>query len=625
MDIVGLEPRRSDLARGILIARSARALDAAEQRALWQALSAGQVTEGGDDDGADEPARRWHAAPWLPPTPGELAAHRAALEAAGAAFDLEAVWCLKLETGIDGVAWLELAAAEGEPAEEGVEAAEGEEGAEGDDGPEVMYAAPDAPDALAAAASAATLDEELEEDDDEADLDLVALDSHWRNGAPPIEHLVPFPMEHYPEIIEDYDWESFGIAIKLGGPALEGEETVVNAFFALWLSVYQDERVDEFEPFQRADVVHDRIHRSALMWVERFAVPATAADQVHFLLWIVARLHEVLPITWARFESVDDAIKAHAAASPAFVLAGNPFGERFARLGEEAALAWAVSQSAWSRTEIAAMLVEVALEHDPDEPTTALVAERLLRRALAFEPASDASGYLAIVLVRQRRHAEAVALAEGAPSRDVRLLVIGEIAEQAPDELPGALPLLDEATADATPPDELAELTAAVARHAPAHLDAFLARLPEREALVPHLYNASFTVERPAGLAILRRVLALPVPARDAGEARTALVMAWNNACIHAHALGDYKLAVALAEGGLPYAEENPYIYHSGACAFAAVGQIDRALELVEQAIEHDYEHIERMETDPDLAPLRSDPRFPALFNEWRTRRADLN
>ena len=29
--------------------------------------------------------------------------------------------------------------------------------------------------------------------------------------------------------------------------------------------------------------------------------------------------------------------------------------------------------------------------------------------------------------------------------------------------------------------------------------------------------------------------------------------------------------------------------------------------------------------TDVDLSPLHSDPRFPALFNEWRTRRADLN
>jgi hypothetical protein len=143
--------------------------------------------------------------------------------------------------------------------------------------------------------------------------------------------------------------------------------------------------------------------------------------------------------------------------------------------------------------------------------------------------------------------------------------------------------------------------------------------------LVPHLYNASFSVDRPQALAILRRVLSLPEPARDAGEARTALVMAWNNACIHAHALGDYKLAVELADGGQRYAPENPYMYHSAACAYAAIGEAERALDQVSRAIEHDYEHTEKMETDPDLAPLHSDPRFPALFNEWRTRRADLN
>jgi tetratricopeptide (TPR) repeat protein len=392
--------------------------------------------------------------------------------------------------------------------------------------------------------------------------------------------------------------------------------------------VYQDERSEEFEPFQRADVIHDRKHRSALMWVERFAVPATASDQVHFLLWVVARLHEVLPIAWARFESVDDAVKAHAQGGEGvepFVLAGNPFADRFQRQGDEAALQWAVAQSAWSRREIAGMLVEVALEHDPDNPTTAAIAERLLRRAQSFAPSSDAAGYLAIVLVRQGRLAEAIHLARQARSSDVRLLVIGEIAEHAPNDLAPSLDLLDATTLAQTEPEELAALTASVARHAPNQLAALLAKLPEEVSLVPHLYNASFSVDRPLALQILRRVLALPEPGRDAGEARTALVMAWNNACIHAHALGDYKLAVELADGGQRYAPENPYIYHSAACAYAAVGQIDRALDQVSRAIEHDYEHTEKMETDADLAPLHADPRFPALFNEWRTRRADLN
>jgi tetratricopeptide (TPR) repeat protein len=344
-------------------------------------------------------------------------------------------------------------------------------------------------------------------------------------------------------------------------------------------------------------------------------------------LWIVARLNDILPLAWARFDTFEDAMKVHASSvDPApFILAGNPFADRFRRHGEEAALAWAVAQSAWSRRELAGMLVEVALEHDPDDPAAAVIAERLLRRAMAFDAGCDGTGYLAIVMVRQLRLDEAIALARDARKRDVRLLVIGETAEHASGEVGKTIDLLDVETARATSAEDLAELATTVARHAAAHLGALLARMPDDVALVPHLYNASFTVERPQALAILRRVLSLPEPARDAGEARTALVMAWNNACIHAHALGDYKLAVELADGGQPYAPENVYIYHSAACAYAAIGQIDRALEHVARAIEHDYEHTEKMETDADLAPLQADPRFAALFVEWRTKRADLN
>ncbi|MBX3154621.1 MAG: hypothetical protein KF773_01380 [Deltaproteobacteria bacterium] len=659
MELTGLEPRRSDLARGIVIARAVRPLDPAEQRALWATLAAAGVTEadqevpepreregngsgdGDNDDDDDEPedrARQWLAAPWLPPSDDEIEGQRAALVRAAAEHEIEAIWCVKVETGIDGIAWLELAAIEpSEDEDEDEDRASSSEVVdaifENGNGGEVLYAAPDAPSLSALAPEAGEDDVDLdEEDEDEEDEDEEEreemLESHWRSGTPPFEHSVPFPIERYPEMIDSYDGERFGIAIKLGGTALPGEESVINAFFALWLSVYQDERADEFEPFQRADVIHDRRHRSALMWVERFAVPATPSDQVHFLLWIVGRIHEIVPIAWARFDSIDDAVKARAAADgegEPFILAGNPFAERWKRHGEEGALAWAVAQSAWSRRELAGMLIEVALEHDPDDPATSIIAERLLRRALAFDAGSDASGYLAIVLVRQRRLADAIALARDAPTRDVRLLVVGETAEHAPGELEAALDLLDDPTLRATDPEELSELVASVARHAPAYLSAVLERLPRDAALVPYLYNASFSVERPQALAILREVLALPPPPPDAGEARSALVMAWNNACIHAHALGDFALAVELADGGQPYAAENPYIYHSAACAYAASGQIDRAIEQVSLAIDHEYEHTEKMETDPDLAPLRDDPRFANLFIDWRTRRADLN
>jgi tetratricopeptide (TPR) repeat protein len=624
VEIVGLEPRRNDLARGIVIARSAQPLDATTQKALWDALATAGITERADDDTAEEPTRAWHAAPWLPPTDAEIAGQRDALEHVAPRFGLDVIWFVKIETGVDGVMWLEMMSDTGEGEE--VRDDDETEAAAPEAPSEVLYAAPDAPQSEH---EASVEDDVVTEDEPEEDFEVI-LESHWRNGGPPIEHTVPFPIEHYPEIVDDYDWEAFGIALKLGGPDLAGEESVVNAFFALWLSVYQDERSEDFEPFARADVVHDRRHRSALMWVERFAVPATAADQVHFLLWIIARLHEILPITWARFEDVDETVKGLASENTsthqsAFVLAGNPLADRFRRHGEEAALTWAVSQTTWSRRELCGMLVELAVEHDPDDPAAGAVAERLLRRAIAWDPRSNAPAFLAIILIRQHRAPEAFVVARGAPDPDVRLQCIAQCAQRERDFLAESLELLDPETARAISVEELAALTSQLAKHAPAQLPALLARLPDDVALVPHLYNASFAVERPQALAILQRVLSLPEPARGSGEGRTALVMAWNNASIHAHALGEYRLAVDLANGGQRYASENPYIYHSAACAYAAVGELDRAIEQVSRAIELDYEHTEKMETDSDLAPLQLDPRFVSLFNEWRTRRADLN
>jgi hypothetical protein len=281
VEILGLEARRSDLARGILIARSGRLLDASEQKALWDALAAAGVTEQADDDTEDEPARQWHAAPWLPPDLTQVDPQRIAIEATKEPFGIEAVWLVKIETSIDGVAWLEMTAeAAADEEEDEDDPAEPREVVDGifDDNQEVIYSAPDAPASADEVADPEGEDEDEADEDEEDDvdvtlgddLDVIALESHWRNGAPPMEHSVSFPIERYPEIIDDYDWESFGIAFKLSGSTLAGEESVVNAFFALWLSVYQDERAEEMEPFQRADVIHDRKHRSALMWVERF-------------------------------------------------------------------------------------------------------------------------------------------------------------------------------------------------------------------------------------------------------------------------------------------------------------------------------------------------------------------
>lgn len=763
MEVFGLEARRNDLARGIVVVRCRVKLSGDLQRQLWNMLAVGGLTEAvendapatlagsaadpAESDGADnkDEPRELMAAPWMPPSTSELVAQRQALDHAAAKFDIVAAWFLKVETGIDSSAWISMnddddddETADDDDAADNDDAPDDDDAADDDDTPDdgdaaddddapdddnaepqaaatqtrattakpqlgqavsvlptpvksrpvtadpsvelpiatlateraitaagaagaasvaqdadepeagdsmrILFRAPDAPDQPPTLWSEASgdplaLDDMTGSDDDDDDGEIEIVESRWRSGLPPLEYSVTFPLERYPEILDQYDPEDFGVAIKLSGHAVAGEDTVINAMFALWLSAYQDERSETFEPFRRADVVHDRTHRSALLWVERLRVPATAADQVHFLMWIIARLGDITPIMWARFDSADEAEKAKASADDnrPFVLAGNPFEDRLQRHGHEAALAWAVSQSIWTKRELAGMLIEVSLHRDPNDAVGAALAETLLRRALQWDELSNARGYLAIVLIRQRRFTEAYQVALGGTDDEVRLLTVIETAQVAPealtdiaDDAPAGTPmpllqLLSAATIAASTDENLTELVIETAKHAPALLTHILPMLPPHTSLVPHLYNASFGLERTTALKILQRIIELPPPPPGNSEARAAFAMAWNNACIHAHALGDYTTAAEIAEGGLVYGDENPYMYHSAACAFAALGNADRALELLSLAIAAEYEHIEKMETDPDLAPLFKDPRFSALFKDWRDHRADLN
>lgn len=686
MDVFGLEARQSDLARGIVIVKCRDALTRAQQRELWHLLAAAGITEDDSDETAaddGEPPLRLLTAPWLPPLTDEIAAQRGGLEKAHAVHPIETVWFVKVETGIDGEAWQDLRATH--LAEQREVAAE--EAAQAETPPaEVLYSAPDAPETnltlwptretelgegtldpedlelgeraeleerirTARTVRVVTRDEALGEEDERDDLDddddmrddisdlshpdsvidLLMAESHWRNGPPPTERSVPFPVEGYPEILDEqdgYDWREFGIVLKLGGTMLPGEDSVINAFFALWLSAYQDERIEAFEPFSRADVAHDRAHRSALLWVERFMVPATSADQVHFLLWIIHRLHEVVPVAWARFDFQDESTKIRRDddGEIELILAGNPFAERMSRYGEDEALSWAVAQSGWSRIELAAMLIEVALDYEQDDPQEVVNMERLLRRALAFDRSSDATPLLISVLVGRGRIAEALPMAiAGRPA--LRLYTARAVVELAPSRFPEALPLLDGDTMERIDDEEIAELAHVMALLAPDHLPAFLETTPRRVSLLTPLYNATFgpKMKREHALVLLRRVISLPEPEKTWSEARAALVMAWNNACIYAHSTGQLELARQLADGALPYGPENPNIFHSAACAYASVGETELALAAVRSAIAHDYENIEKMETDEDLAPLFGNAEFAAIFAEWRHQRADLN
>jgi hypothetical protein len=203
---------------------------------------------------------------------------------------------------------------------------------------------------------AAQRDDEHAGDDEDDDADEVA----WSNGPPPQRAHVRFPVDGYPEIVEDLDWEDFGIAFKLAGPYTPGEGTVLLGFHTLWLAPYGGR-------YRNAAVTLDRKRHAAHLWVDRFAVPCAPEDQVQHLLWIVSRIDEVIPVVHARFGGASMAQKyggllGDAGEREPFVLGGNPLLAVHRDGGEAAVDAWIASQTDWSNEEIAAMLRELAIQ-----------------------------------------------------------------------------------------------------------------------------------------------------------------------------------------------------------------------------------------------------------------------
>jgi suppressor of fused-like protein len=168
--------------------------------------------------------------------------------------------------------------------------------------------------------------------------------------------------------------------------------------------------------------------------------------------------------------------------------------------------------------------------------------------------------------------------------------------------------------------DELmAELGEVVVARAPDRLLRLVPLLPARVDVLSSLaWQAIKAERRDAALALYDRLLEMPIP--EVGMDRTNYLRGMNNACVQAHAAKAYDAAVRIADRAQAFAHENPYIYHSAACAYAAVGDYAKAFEQVKLAVKHDYDHLGKVEVDADLGPILDWPEFKALFREWHAR-----
>jgi tetratricopeptide (TPR) repeat protein len=76
--------------------------------------------------------------------------------------------------------------------------------------------------------------------------------------------------------------------------------------------------------------------------------------------------------------------------------------------------------------------------------------------------------------------------------------------------------------------------------------------------------------------------------------------------------LGDPK-AVEYAQRSLAIDPEDPMLLYNVACTYATMKRYDEALSCLERAVDKGFGHKEWIDHDPDLNPLRENPRFKTL------------
>jgi serine/threonine protein kinase/Tfp pilus assembly protein PilF len=79
--------------------------------------------------------------------------------------------------------------------------------------------------------------------------------------------------------------------------------------------------------------------------------------------------------------------------------------------------------------------------------------------------------------------------------------------------------------------------------------------------------------------------------------------------------LGEAEPAVKYAERSLAIDPEDPMLLYNVACMYSSLGRIDQAISCLERAVDKGFGHREWIDNDPDLAPLRSTPKYQAIVD----------
>lgn len=92
----------------------------------------------------------------------------------------------------------------------------------------------------------------------------------------------------------------------------------------------------------------------------------------------------------------------------------------------------------------------------------------------------------------------------------------------------------------------------------------------------------------------------------------------WYRLGVALHSAGEHQKAVDAFEKAMEAGLPAPIARFNIACAYATMKQNEKAWEHLEKAVSSGFNQPEQMSTDPDLASLRDDTRFPKLLEQTK-------
>ena len=79
--------------------------------------------------------------------------------------------------------------------------------------------------------------------------------------------------------------------------------------------------------------------------------------------------------------------------------------------------------------------------------------------------------------------------------------------------------------------------------------------------------------------------------------------------------LGEAEPAVKYAERSLAIDPEDPMLLYNVACMYSSLGRIDQAITCLERAVDKGFGHKEWIDNDPDLDPIRDNPKYQSIVD----------